>query len=219
MKQTRLAALALSCMLLCCGCGNSNDTAATANQDAQSTESSATIITDANAETAAESVAETTTPPPVESTTETTPETTAEVITEPAADVAEPIQSSQPMIEVSPYQTVMIQGSFTATVRALMPDYVTDGTTVNSAVLQLFQDGPFFTRLTPEICAQLTVGETYTFLVKEQEINAPKTNLGDNNYLSSDQIRARWVEIDSVRAPQEDEIGLDCWNVTYSIVS
>lgn len=222
MKQKSLSALLLTCTLLCAGCGD------------QSSTSSSADIGMSNTEPAVSSVADTSTPdtePPVSSSADTKPETTESAADTSSLAVTEakpeaeslpataPPQDSQTADEESPYQSVMIKGQFTATVRALMPDYVYDDKTVQAAVLQLFQDMPFFISMTPEICAQLTVGETYVFHIPEQELTTEKTNLFDGSLLSPDAVIRSYAAIDSVRAPQDDEIGLDTWNVTYTPVS
>lgn len=222
MKRKSLSALLLTCTLLCAGCVD------------QSSTSSSADIGMSNTEPPVSSAADTSTPdtePPASSSADTEPETTESAadtssfaVTEakPEAEsspVTAPPQAPQTADEESPYQSVMIKGQFTATVRALMPDYVYDDKTVQAAVLQLFQDMPFFISLTPEICAQLTVGETYVFQISEQELITAKMNLYENGILSPDAIIRFFPYIDSVRAPQDDEIGLDTWNVTYTPVS
>ena len=121
--------------------------------------------------------------------------------------------------EINPYGTVTAEGWFTATVRAKLPDYVSDETTERAAVLQLFQDVPFFMILSPEICEQIDVGKTYAFHICEQEITTEKSNLYEDGTLSPDAVIHSYFQIDSVRTPEEDEGGLECWNVTYTPVS
>lgn len=115
------------------------------------------------------------------------------------------------------YRSITAEGSFTATVRALMPDYVSEPDTVQAAVLQLFQDDPVFIRLGRDICSGLTVGQTYTFVVDAQEMYVSRTMLLPDRILDSRALRIWTPVISEVRAPLENEAGLDCWRLCYEI--
>ena len=237
MKQKSLSALLLTCTLLCAGCGDQSSTSSSADIGMSNTEPAVSSVADTSTpdtEPPVSSSADTSTPDteaPVSSSADTDPETTESAADTSSLAVTEakpeaeslpataPPQDSQTADEESLYQSVMIKGQFTATVRALMPDYVYDDKTVQAAVLQLFQDMPFFISMTPEICAQLTVGETYVFQISEQELITAKINLYEDGILSPNAIIRFFPYVDSVRAPQDDEIGLDTWNVTYTPVS
>ncbi|MBP0987437.1 MAG: hypothetical protein J6S92_04080 [Oscillospiraceae bacterium] len=204
--STSIPAILLSCLLLT-ACAGQHSTSSADDPPAAETQSS---------------VQET---PETVSTETAEPETeSAAVQTDaPAADIKQPV--TEPSVlpadadEASPYATVTAEGWFTATVRALMPDYVSDYTTERAAVLQLFQDVPFFMILSPELCEQLTVGKTYAFHISEQELMTEKTNLFDDGTLSPDAVIHSYVQIDSVRTPEEGEDGLECWHVSYQPVS
>lgn len=213
MKRHTAAAMLLTAMLLCTGCTGQTGTASVPEEPP--------AVTDEPIETAeSETVTE-------------APGSTDASLTDSAAqpDVtgASAAEDSAPSVTVppsdyssgalDPYETVTIEGDFNATVRALMPDYVNDEETVRAAVLQLFQDIPFFIILSPEICEQLEVGGNYLFHIPEQEITTEKTNLFEDGTLSPDAIVRSYVKIDSFRAPQEGEYGLDSWFVTYQHVS
>lgn len=58
-----------------------------------------------------------------------------------------------------------VGGTFSATVRGLMPDYCLDDTTPRVAVVTIFQSPPF-TLPVGELAPELTVGETYVFTIE-----------------------------------------------------
>ena len=62
-----------------------------------------------------------------------------------------------------------LEGSFLATVRGVIPDYVLDDSTPLIAILTTFQSGPFLA-LVGEEAAQLEVGESYIFQIAATEI-------------------------------------------------
>ena len=111
---------------------------------------------------------------------------------------------------------VKVSGSFTATVRALIPDYVADSVTPRAAVVTLFQDGSFVLKLDEEICSQLEEGETYTFIVPEQSIFLSDEELYDSGIVSADELMLRHIYVTDFRTPTDDEYGLECWRVNYS---
>lgn len=115
---------------------------------------------------------------------------------------------------VTARKTVAVYGSFTATVRSLIPDYVFDSHTNRAAVITLFQDGPCVIPLDENICSKLEVGETYTFELSERSMELPVYLLGNNYNIYSESILERIV-IQDVRTPTEDEYGLECWRVKY----
>ncbi len=110
---------------------------------------------------------------------------------------------------------VWVSGDFTATVRAVMSDYVSDPQN-RTAVVTLFQDMPFVLRLNPEICAKLKVDESYTFIVASQEAEIYAGQFLDENTVSSDALRLNCFSVSDVREVEEDEYGLQCWRVHYS---
>lgn len=213
MKRHTAAAMLLTAMLLCTGCTGQTGTASVPDEPPAVT---GEPIETAESETVTEapdsadaSLTDSAAQPDV--TGASAAEDTAPAVTVPPPDYSTGA--------LDPYETVTIEGDFNATVRALMPDYVNDEETVRAAVLQLFQDIPFFIILSPEICEQLEVGGNYLFHIPEQEITTEKTNLFEDGTLSPDAIVRSYVRIDSFRAPQEGEYGLDSWFVTYQHVS
>ena len=213
MKRHTAAAMLLTAMLLCTGCTGQTGTASVPGEPP--------AVTGEPIETAGSEIAAETADSTDASLTDSAAqpdETGAGAVSDtvPPVTVPPPDYSTGAL---DPFETVTIEGDFNATVRALMPDYVTDEKTVRAAVLQLFQDIPFFIILSPELCEQLEVGGNYLFHIPEQEITTEKTNLFEDGTLSPDAIVRSYVSIDSVRAPQEGEYGLDSWFVTYQHVS
>lgn len=111
---------------------------------------------------------------------------------------------------------VKVSGSFTVTVRELIPDYLADSITPRAAVVTFFQDGPFVLKLDEAICQELAAGEAFTFLVEEQKVDLPENELGDGGYVSQDALFLRHIAVTGVRAATEEELGLDGWRVTYT---
>lgn len=118
--------------------------------------------------------------------------------------------------ETSSELTVNVTGSFTATVRKLIPDYVAEpGNT--AAVVTLFQSEPFVLKLNAEMCERLEEDQTYTFIVKEEETAIPTDMLWENdNSVSWDALILRKISVSDVRAAEDDEYGMNCWRVKYS---
>lgn len=205
MKRNTAFTAVLLAALLCTGCAGQNGSSSAGDPPVTDAPAAGTEATEAESpETDApesESAAVQTDAPTEEN---------AQPVTEPPVSPAD---------AATPFETVTAEGWFTATVRAKMPDYVSDDTTERAAVLQLFQDVPFFIILSPEICGQLTVGQTYAFHVSEQEIMTEKSNLFEDGTLSPEAVIHSYTQIDSVRTPEEDEGGLDCWHVSYQPVS
>ena len=119
--------------------------------------------------------------------------------------------------DLSSELTVNVTGSFTATVRKLIPDYVSEpGNT--AAVVTLFQSGPFVLKLSEKMCEQLEEGQTYTFIVKEEETALPSYLLWTNdNSISWDALILRKISVSDVRTAEDDEYGMNCWRVKYFI--
>jgi len=106
-----------------------------------------------------------------------------------------------------------IAGSFVATVRHLIPDYCFDGTTLTTAVVTLFQDGPIAIYVGEEIASELTEGERYVFTVKDNHVRTVTKEDFELGYVDvRDAVIMKNVRIDSVRPAEEYEAGLDtCW--------
>lgn len=110
---------------------------------------------------------------------------------------------------------VKVSGDFTATVRELIPDYEYDGKTPKAAVVTLFQGNPFviwMPGLNEELFNKLEAGETYTFIVEEQEASLLYGEF-DAGYVNPTALMDRRIWVSDFRTPEEDEYGLVCWRV------
>ena len=98
-----------------------------------------------------------------------------------------------------------VYGKFTATVRGLIPDYVTDGETARAAVVTLFQGMPFVLYLNENLCKELEIGKTYTFIVEEQEAILSSEEFDDEGNVSLDALILGRFRATDLRTPTEDE--------------
>lgn len=106
-----------------------------------------------------------------------------------------------------------LTGSFTVTVRELLPDYVFDGTTICCAVVTYFQDGPFIMYIGEE-ASELEVGEQYTFTIKNQPIGEVSMNdIGKEITYLEAQVNYQRVNIASFRKATGNELGLGGSNI------
>ncbi len=106
-------------------------------------------------------------------------------------------------------QLCTVSGSFTATVRKLIPDYVTDPDTPRAAVVTLFQDGPFVIRLTDELCAKLQEDKTFTFLVGEQDVELCQWEFSNGGFVQDIALKEQKIQVTDVREATEEEYGLE----------
>ena len=112
--------------------------------------------------------------------------------------------------------TVTVSGSFTATVRAVMPDHETDDKTPRAAVIQFDRGSMFIMKIAPEVCKLLSPDETYTFLVDEQTVTLPSAeDLSEDGTLSADILTKQYIAVGSVRAPRDSETGARGMRLTY----
>ena len=119
--------------------------------------------------------------------------------------------------QLSPeYKSVTVYGDFTATVREVIPDYVYDGVTPRAAVVTLFQDGPFVLQLNETMCQEIEAGETYAFLIDEQEVLLPDSELYEGGEVSWKALAVRNISVTDFRTPVEEEYGLSSWRVRYT---
>lgn len=124
-----------------------------------------------------------------------------------------PAQKTQ--VQTASKRTVTVSGSFTVTVRALIPDYVTDYTTPRAAVVTLYQGEPVVLKLNDTVCSRLTVGQTYTFLVADQSVSMDASLLNSDGTVSRDALAKRSFHLSNFRAPEEGENSANCWRVKY----
>ncbi len=119
--------------------------------------------------------------------------------------------------EVSDTVTVSIEGTFTASVRHIIPDYCFDDVTPSVAVVTLFQDGPF-TIFVGELASQLEVGEIYVFEIQSVDnIEITKTEY-QKKFLSIKELVPQYnLRIKSARLAKESDYGLDAEHLFYKI--
>lgn len=112
--------------------------------------------------------------------------------------------------------SVTVSGSFTVTVRELIPDYLADSETPRAAVVTFFQNGPFVLKLDESICKELETGETYTFTVDAQDVVLPQDMLGEEGLISPDTALLGKISVTGFHKAEEEELGLSGWNVYYT---
>ena len=105
--------------------------------------------------------------------------------------------------------TCTVTGNFTATVRKLIPDYVSDAETPRAAVVTLFQDGPFVIKLSDELCAKLQEDKTFTLIIGEQDAELCQWEHTNGGFVTDIALKEQKIEITDVREATEDEYGLE----------
>ncbi|MBP0966134.1 MAG: hypothetical protein J5722_00735 [Oscillospiraceae bacterium] len=130
-----------------------------------------------------------------------------EAPSEPAA--ADPDAYAQPQLST-------VSGNFTATVRKLIPDYVTDPDTPRAAVVTLFQDGPFVIKLDEELCAKLQEDKTFTFIIGEQDAELCQWEYTNGGFVKDIALKEQKIKITDVREATEDEYGMDGMRIECS---
>lgn len=107
----------------------------------------------------------------------------------------------------------LASGGFTATVHALMQDYVLDES-LSVAVVTTFQDYPFTVCLGEELCAQLEVGETYVFEIEETTVTLYGGHIPDLRTA----LACYGLRVSGVRVAQEEEMGVASLNVNFTVL-
>ena len=129
------------------------------------------------------------------------------------------LQYLQEQQEASP-DTVLVKlkGDFTATVWALIPDYVTDYETPRMAVVSLFQGTPF-TIYTGEFTKQLEAGETYVFEVEMRSFEDISREEYESGSLLDPEVAlsAYHLRISGFRLAEEKDCGLDSVHLKYEL--
>lgn len=113
--------------------------------------------------------------------------------------------------------TVKVKGDFTATVRALIPDYETDYETPRMAVVTLFQSGPF-TIDTMDLTQFLEEGETYVFEVGMSDYDIITGQEYESGTLLNPEVVFSMypsLYISTFRPAAEDDCGLDSVHLEY----
>ena len=96
-------------------------------------------------------------------------------------------------------------GSFQATVRGVIPDYVLDDSTPLIAILTTFQSGPFLA-LVGEKAAQLEVGESYIFQIAATEIGEISAAELENGIQAEEAFGLYDLQIESCQPAGDDDI-------------
>lgn len=113
--------------------------------------------------------------------------------------------------------TVKVTGEFTATVRSLIPDYVTDDKTPYMAVATLFQSTPF-TIYTGELTKHLEEGETYVFEVEMSRYDIITRQEYESGTLLNPEVAFSMypsLYISNFRPAEESDWGLDSVHLAY----
>lgn len=110
-------------------------------------------------------------------------------------------------------ESVTISGSFTATVRDVIPDYCYDNTTLSVAVVTCYQDGPFALFVGEELAATLKVGEIYVFEIQEKTVQGITEALYDHDPKAA--VPHFNLRISSVRLAEEGDYGVISSHLTY----
>ena len=120
-------------------------------------------------------------------------------------------------VEVLETVTVKVKGDFTATVRELIPDYVTDYETPRMAVVSLFQSLPF-TIYTGELTKHLEAGETYVFEVRMSRYDIITRQEYESGTLLNPEVAFSMypsLYISNFRPAEESDWGLDSVHLAY----
>ena len=113
--------------------------------------------------------------------------------------------------------TVKVTGEFTATVRSLIPDYVTDDKTPYMAVATLFQSTPF-TIYTGALTKHLEEGETYVFEVEMSRYDIITRQEYESGTLLNPEVAFSMypsLYISNFRPAEESDCGLDSVHLAY----
>ena len=112
-----------------------------------------------------------------------------------------------------------VKGSFTATVRALIPDYVSDGETPRMALVTLFQSTPF--TLFGVDADRLEAGETYVFEVEMNQCQDITREEYESGSLLTPEIILPmyhpYIRISGFRPAEESDCGLDSVHLEYEL--
>lgn len=106
-----------------------------------------------------------------------------------------------------------VSGSFTVSVRSVIPDYCYDDKTPTVAVVTEFQSYPFTMYVGEEIAEQLEPDNTYVFTIKPMVVDYSKEYLEQLN-LSSFVWEFPDFEITDFRLANEEELGMSSLSLT-----
>ena len=131
--------------------------------------------------------------------------------------VADSEQVKEPVAEKEPEAAsdkTKVSGSFTVTVREVLPDYVLDDFTPNMAVVTEFQSSPFMMYVGEEIGRRLEAGTTYVFTIESTTLNFSMDTLEQMGMCSI----VWFLDIVDVRPANEDECGLESLQIDFEEV-
>ena len=131
---------------------------------------------------------------------------------------AQVVELQKTALEEPQKQQVRISGHFSATVRALLPDYVLDDFTPHVAVLTEFQSAPFSLILGAQ-AGDLTPGEVYVFEIEPKEVEIPLNT--DYQFGPDLALRLYGLKISNIRpadTESDDEWGLQPKGLEYEII-
>lgn len=140
----------------------------------------------------------------------------SDVISEVQIDEAEDDSVQEYAEENTAEQTeskTQISGSFTATVRDIIPDYVLDDTTPLMGVLTLFQDTPFTVYLGENLVSKVEIGETYVFTIETVSVEDSVDEVMSMSVPSL--FYTYGLKIVDVRPAEESETGLDSLGLSF----
>lgn len=106
-----------------------------------------------------------------------------------------------------------ISGSFTVTVRDVIPDYALSDDVPTVAVVTQFQSSPFTLYVGEEIGRQLEKDETYVFTIQPFEVDETKEELQFKTLASIVQEYSKFTVVD-FRVAEEHETGIDSLGLT-----
>lgn len=114
--------------------------------------------------------------------------------------------------------TCTVSGSFTATLRDVIPDYCLDDVTPCVALVSDFQSYPYTVFVGEELGAELDKQpqpEVYVFSIDPVTVNCSKEEL-DSLYTSSLVWEIPGLRITDVRPAEENELGLNSLQLTIT---
>ena len=107
----------------------------------------------------------------------------------------------------------MISGTFTATVRDLIPGYVFNNTTLQVAVVTPFQAAPFALYV-GGLAEQLEIGEIYVFEVEPREVEITPQEYERGIPSFTEAVERYYLTVSGFRVAEED-YGLETTHLVF----
>ena len=112
---------------------------------------------------------------------------------------------------------VTLRGDFTATVRHVIPDYVSDNSTPRAVVATQFQDGPFVLYV-GDLAPQLEEGKTYVFeIVPQEDLEVTREEYEQGVFSAEEAVVQYRLRVSGFRAAQEEDYGLECSHFVFEM--